>query len=90
MSDSVEKGAPTKLPVVAEHHPKGITVYPDGSSQEVHVGYTVLRAGPILATATARVPPSIEHVGGNAEDCPACGPDTPYPWVCPGSVAPPD
>lgn len=27
------------------------------------------------------------HVGGNAEDCPACGPDVQYPWICPATPA---
>ncbi|MGW0933145.1 hypothetical protein [Streptomyces sp. NPDC002644] len=33
--------------------------------------------------------PAPRHIGGgaNAEDCPACGPETPYPFICPGNVA---
>jgi hypothetical protein len=25
--------------------------------------------------------------GANAEDCPHCGTDLPYPWICPGHTA---
>lgn len=39
------------LPVERRLTPKGITVYPDGSSVEVHHGYTVMTAGPVVAEA---------------------------------------
>ena len=30
----------------------------------------------------------LKHVGGNAEDCPAChGTNPPYPFICPGSAS---
>lgn len=35
--------------VTREHHPKGITVYPDGSSVEIPVAYDVLKIGPLEA-----------------------------------------
>jgi hypothetical protein len=34
------------------------------------------------AAAGGPIPP-----GGNAEDCPRCGDDLPYPWICPGHPA---
>lgn len=42
------------------------------------------RCGYGWAEATVdEVPPA--HVGGNAEDCPACGgTNPPYPFICPG------
>lgn len=39
-----------ELPVTREEVPKGISVYPDGSSVEVHHGYTVLHAEDVVAT----------------------------------------
>lgn len=39
---------------------------------------------------TAVPPAEPAHVGGNAEDCPACsGTNPPYPFICPGPKKPP-
>jgi hypothetical protein len=54
-------------------------------AKEAAPGVTV--NGRTAADALARAIESgrIVHVGGNAEDCPAChGTNPPYPFICPG------
>ncbi|WP_430479327.1 hypothetical protein ACQZM9_21855 [Streptomyces sp. P11-1] len=39
----------------------------------------------VEAQRQAEPRPAAKHSGGNAEDCPACGPNPPYPFLCPGA-----
>lgn len=41
------------LPVTREVVPKGITVYPEGYSVEVHIEHVILRAGQVVAEESA-------------------------------------
>jgi hypothetical protein len=42
-----------------------------------------------MAAETPQPTQSAVHIGGNAEDCPACsGTNPPYPFICPGPAVP--
>lgn len=64
-----------------EHATKNWPTWKDGTA----VQRRLIRA---TTTYTVEAATAAAHVGGNAEDCPAChGTNPPYPFICPGSDA---
>ncbi len=64
----------------------GYDTYRDAWNGGVMDGAELLRR---MAAETPQPTQSAVHIGGNAEDCPACsGTNPPYPFICPGSAVP--